>query len=150
MFGASWSRWSKFQEIRVTGDAIPVITQEAQNYSNAWAFAVGGEYQLTPELALRAGFTLDDTPSNDEHRSVRIPSDDRRIFSLGAGWTPIEDLTIDVAYSYLTEHTTKVEQSRSDHLASAATGGVPVGGTTYSANYKNEAHGIGAQLTYRF
>ncbi|MGO2133293.1 MAG: OmpP1/FadL family transporter, partial [Halomonas sp.] len=143
MFGASWSRWSKFQEINVTGDAIPQITQETQNYSNAWAFAAGGEYQLTPEWVLRAGLTLDDTPSNDEHRSVRIPSDDRRIFSLGAGWTPMEDLTIDVAYSYLTERTTDVEQVRSDHL-----GGI--GGTTYSAKYKNEAHGIGAQMTYRF
>lgn len=143
MFGASWSRWSKFQEINVTGDAIPQITQETQNYSNAWAFAAGGEYQLTPEWVLRAGLTLDDTPSNDQHRSVRIPSDDRRIFSLGAGWTPMEDLTIDVAYSYLTERTTDVEQVRSDHL-----GGI--GGTTYSAKYKNEAHGFGAQMTYRF
>lgn len=150
MFGASWARWSKFQEIRVTGDSIAEITQETQNYSNAWAFAVGGEYQLNPEWALRAGLSLDQTPTSDEHRSVRIPSDDRRIFSLGAGWTPIDALTVDVAYSYLTERSTHVEQSRSDHLASPATGGQPVGGTTYSADYKNEAHGFGAQLTYRF
>lgn len=143
MFGASWSRWSKFEEIRVTGNTIPEITKETQNYSNSWAFAMGGEYQLNPEWVLRAGLTLDDTPSNDQHRSVRIPSDDRRIFSLGAGWTPMEDLTIDVAYSYLTEHTTEVSQERSDHLNG-------VGGTTYSAKYKNEAHGFGAQMTYRF
>ncbi|MDR5900645.1 OmpP1/FadL family transporter [Halomonas icarae] len=150
MFGASWSRWSKFQEIRVIGDAIPVITDETQNYSNAWAFAVGGQYQLNPQWVLRAGLTLDETPSNDRHRSVRIPSDDRRIFSLGAGWTPTDSLTIDFAYSYLTEQATRIEQNRTDHLASPATGGVPVGGTTYAADYKNEAHGFGAQLTYRF
>jgi long-chain fatty acid transport protein len=136
MFGASWARWSKFQEIRVTGDTIDEITQETQNYSNSWAFAVGGEYQLNPQWALRAGLSLDQTPSNDKHRSVRIPSDDRRIFSLGAGWTPMDDLTVDLAYSYLTEHGTHVEQSR--------------GVNTYSADYKNEAHGFGAQLTYRF
>ncbi len=150
MFGASWSRWSKFQEIRVTGDARPEITNEEQNYRNAWAFAVGGEYQLNPTWVLRAGLTLDETPSNDQDRSVRIPSDDRRIFSLGAGWSPTENLTVDLAYSYLTERTTRVEQTRADHLASPATGGVPVGGATYSADYKNEAHGFGAQLTYRF
>ncbi|MEQ5800794.1 outer membrane protein transport protein [Halomonas sp. H10-9-1] len=150
MFGASWSRWSKFQQIRVTGDTIEEITNETQNYSNAWAFAVGGEYQLNPQWVLRAGLTLDDTPSNDQRRSVRIPSDDRRIFSLGAGWTPTDTLTIDFAYSYLTEHATRIEQTRADHLASPATGGVPVGGATYAADYKNEAHGFGAQLTYRF
>lgn len=150
MFGASWTRWSQFDQILVVNNQGEQITKETQNYSNAWAFAVGGEYQLNHQLALRAGLSIDNSPTNDEYRSVRIPSDDRRIFSLGAGWTPTDNLTLDFAYSYLTERGTHVEQERADLLASAATGGVPVGGATYSADYKNEAHGFGAQLTYRF
>ena len=150
MFGASWVRWSQFEEISIIGSQGNEITNEQQNYSNAWAFASGGEYQLTPTLALRAGVTLDFTPTNDQDRSVRIPSDERRIFSVGAGWSPTPDLTLDFAYSYLTERSTFVEQDRQDLLASAQTGGVPVGGATYSADYKNQAHGFGAQLTYRF
>ncbi|MGS2742630.1 OmpP1/FadL family transporter [Halomonas sp. LS-001] len=150
MFGASWTRWTRFQEIRVLGSQGNTITQETQNYTNAWAFATGGEYQLTPTLALRAGVSVDLTPTNDEFRSVRIPSGDRRIFSLGAGWSPTDSLTVDLAYSYLTERPTSVEQSREDLLASPATGGVAVGGANYSADYKNEAHGFGAQMTYRF
>lgn len=143
MFGASWTRWSRFEQILVTGSQGQQITQETQGYSNAWAFAVGGEYQLNPQLALRAGVSLDNTPTSDQHRSVRIPSDDRRIFSIGAGWTPIEDLTLDFAYSYLTERSTRVSQSRDDLYNG-------LGGATYTADYKNEAHGFGAQLTYRF
>lgn len=150
MIGTSWVRWSRFDQILVEGGAGDTITQEPQNYSNAWAFATGGEYQLTPTLALRAGVTLDFTPTNDEDRSVRIPSDDRRIFSIGAGWSPTPDMTLDFAYSYLTERGTFVEQERSDLLASPATGGAAVGGASYAADYKNEAHGFGAQLTYRF
>lgn len=149
MFGASWVRWSQFDEIRVTGDQIPNITDEQQNYSNAWAFASGGEYQLTPTLALRAGVTLDFTPTNDQDRSVRIPSDERRIFSIGAGWSPTPDLTLDFAYSYLTERSTFVEQDRQDLLTEYAPEQY-IGGATYSADYKNQAHGFGAQLTYRF
>ncbi|MDY7117092.1 outer membrane protein transport protein [Halomonas sp. SSL-5] len=150
MFGASWARWSQFDQILVENNQGDTITQETQNYSNSWAFAVGGEYQLTPAWALRAGLSIDNTPTSDEYRSVRIPSDDRRIFSLGAGWSPTDNMTLDFAYSYLTERGTHVEQERADLLASAATNGVPVGGATYSADYKNEAHGFGAQLTYRF
>ncbi|WP_083023212.1 OmpP1/FadL family transporter [Vreelandella lionensis] len=150
MFGASWVRWSQFEEISILGSQGNEITNEQQNYSNAWAFASGGEYQLTPTLALRAGVTLDFTPTNDQDRSVRIPSDERRIFSIGAGWSPTPDLTLDFAYSYLSERSTFIEQDRQDLLASAQTGGVPVGGATYAADYKNQAHGFGAQLTYRF
>lgn len=143
MAGASWVRWSRFERILVTGSQDQEITNEPQGYTNAWAFAVGGEYQLNPQLALRAGVTIDNTPTNDEDRSVRIPSDDRRIFSIGAGWSPTDDLTLDLAYSYLTERGTHVSQERDDSLNG-------LGGVTYSADYKNEAHGFGAQLTYRF
>lgn len=155
MAGASWTRWSRFDRILVEGEASPdAITNEEQSYSNAWAFAVGGEYQLNPQFALRAGVTIDNTPTNDATRSVRIPSDDRRIFSLGLGWTPVPDLTLDVAYSYLTERGTQLSQSKTDtfDLNSPM---LPPGSesqvtSNYSADYKNQAHGFGAQLTYRF
>ncbi|WP_043529231.1 OmpP1/FadL family transporter [Litchfieldella xinjiangensis] len=145
MFGASWTRWSRFDQIRVTDPRDTggePITYEQQAYSNAWAFAAGGEYQLNPQWVLRAGVTIDNTPTSDEFRSARIPSDDRRIFSLGAGWTPVDNLTVDLAYSYLTERSTQVDQERQD-----ASGFIT---STYTADYKNEAHGFGAQLTYRF
>ncbi|NIC05898.1 OmpP1/FadL family transporter [Billgrantia bachuensis] len=145
MLGASWTRWSRFDQILIEGESIPEITREVQNYSNAWAYGVGGEYQLNPQLALRAGVTLDFTPTSDQYRSVRIPSDDRRIFSIGAGWTPTENLTVDFAYSYLTERGTQVEQERTDSFS-----GTPPVTSTYASDYKNEAHGFGAQLTYRF
>ncbi|MFO7910132.1 MAG: outer membrane protein transport protein, partial [Halomonas sp.] len=139
MVGASWARWSRFDKILVEGENLGEITNEPQNYSNAWAFAVGGEYQLNSNWALRAGLAIDKTPTNDIDRSVRIPSDDRRIFSIGAGWTPIDNLTMDLAYSYLSERSTRVEQ------------GAPTDNRgEFGADYKNEAHGIGAQLTYRF
>ncbi|MCE8022566.1 OmpP1/FadL family transporter [Billgrantia aerodenitrificans] len=153
MAGASWVRWSRFDEIRVIdpNDADgPPITFEQQDYSNAWAYAVGGEYQLNPQLALRAGVTLDFTPTSDQYRSARIPSDDRRIFSIGAGWTPTDNLTLDFAYSYLTERSTRVDQERGDSVFVPGVGLVEGVTSTYSADYKNEAHGFGAQLTYRF
>ncbi|NYS60660.1 OmpP1/FadL family transporter [Vreelandella salicampi] len=145
MAGASWTRWDRFNEIRVADPNNPSgdpITFEEQDYSNAWAFAVGGEYQLNKQLALRAGLTIDKTPTSDEFRSARIPSDDRRIFSVGAGWTPVDNLTVDFAYSYLTERSTKVDQEREEINSPIV--------STYTADYKNEAHGFGAQLTYRF
>ncbi|AAN67310.1 MULTISPECIES: OmpP1/FadL family transporter [Pseudomonas] len=142
--GSTWTRWSRLENITVqndvpaplAGSAFQTITEE-QNWHDTWAHAIGASYKVNKEWVLRTGFTVDQSPTNNHDRSPRIPTGDRRIFSLGAGWSPNDDMTIDVAYSYLWEEDTKVNQ------VSATKG-------SYQAKYENSAHGIGASLTYRF
>ena len=56
--------------------------------------------------------------------------------SFGLGWNPTDDITVDLAYSYLWKKTLV----RREH---------PTKGV-YSADYENSAHGFGASLSYRF
>jgi len=142
--GSTWTRWSRLKDITVqndvpaplAGSAFQTITEE-QNWHDTWAHAIGASYKVNKEWVLRTGFTVDQSPTNNHDRSPRIPTGDRKVFSLGAGWSPTDDMTIDVAYSYLWEEDTKVNQ------VSATKG-------SYQAKYENSAHGIGASLTYRF
>jgi long-chain fatty acid transport protein len=87
------------------------ITEE-QNWHDTWAYAVGTSYQLNKEWVLRTGLTFDQSPTNNVDRSPRIPTGDRTIFSIGAGWSPTDDITIDVAYSYLKEESVKIPQRK--------------------------------------
>lgn len=115
--GSTWTRWSRLENITVqndvpaplAGSAFQTITEE-QNWHDTWAHAIGASYKVNKEWVLRTGFTVDQSPTNNHDRSPRIPTGDRRIFSLGAGWSPNDDMTIDVAYSYLWEEDTKVNQ----------------------------------------
>jgi long-chain fatty acid transport protein len=142
--GSTWTRWSRLENITVqndvpaplAGSAFQTITEE-QNWHDTWAHAIGASYKVNKEWVLRTGFTVDQSPTNNHDRSPRIPTGDRKVFSLGAGWSPNDDITIDVAYSYLWEEDTKVNQ------VSATKG-------SYQAKYENSAHGVGASLTYRF
>ena len=139
--GSTWTRWSRLESIVVENEApagypLKTITEE-QNWHDTWAHAIGASYKVNKEWVLRTGFTVDQSPTNNHDRSPRIPTGDRKVFSLGAGWSPNDDMTIDVAYSYLWEEDTKVNQ------VSATKG-------SYQAKYENSAHGIGASLTYRF
>ncbi|WP_296268870.1 OmpP1/FadL family transporter [Pseudomonas sp. UBA6562] len=142
--GSTWTRWSRLKDITVdnevprplVGSAFQTIKEE-QNWHDTWAHAVGASYKVNKQWTLRTGFSVDQSPTNNHDRSPRIPTGDRRIFSLGAGYSPTDDMTIDVAYSYLWEEDTKVNQ------ASATKG-------RYQAKYENSAHGLGASLTYRF
>ncbi|MNZ44076.1 putative outer membrane protein precursor [compost metagenome] len=141
--GSTWTRWSRLEAITVTNEVpAPIAGQfgtinEDQNWHDTWAHAIGASYKLNKEWVLRTGFTVDQSPTNNHDRSPRIPTGDRKVFSLGAGYSPTEDMTIDLAYSYLWEEDTKV------NLASPTKG-------SYNAKYENSAHGIGASLTYRF
>jgi long-chain fatty acid transport protein len=144
--GATWTRWSRLEDITVKNSGVSggalaprlfgTITEE-QNWHDTWAYALGTSYQLNKQWVLRTGLTFDQSPTNNDNRSPRIPTGDRTIFSLGAGYSPTEDITIDVAYSYLKEEDVKVRN------ASAL-------GQTYNAKYENSANGFGLGLTYRF
>ena len=142
--GSTWTRWSRLKEIRVENEGVPTILNgqfgtitEEQNWQDTWAHAIGASYQLNKEWVLRTGLSIDQAPTNNVDRSPRIPTGDRKIFSLGAGWSPTDDLTIDVAYSYLHEESVKVNNSNNR-------------GQTYNATYENSANGFGVGATYRF
>ncbi|MCM2462983.1 OmpP1/FadL family transporter [Pseudomonas sp. LARHCG127] len=147
--GSTWTRWSRLKEITVNNDGVTPATggafapgffssiTEEQNWHDTWAYAIGTSYQLNKQWVLRTGLTFDQAPTNNTDRSPRIPTGDRTIFSLGAGWSPTDDLTIDVAYSYLKEE--KVNVSGDNAL-----------GQSYNAKYENSANGFGVGATYRF
>jgi long-chain fatty acid transport protein len=147
--GATWTRWSRLKDITVNNDGVTPATggllgpsiagtiTEEQNWHDTWAYALGTSYQLNKEWVLRGGLTWDQSPTNNTDRSPRIPTGDRTIFSVGAGWSPNEDWTIDVAYSYLKEE--KVDIARANRL-----------GQRYSSEYENSANGFGVGATYRF
>lgn len=141
--GSTWTRWSRLKDITVQNSGVPgalagqfgKIT-EKQNWHDTWAHALGVSYKLNKQWVLRTGLSFDQSPVNNTDRSPRIPSGDRTIFSLGAGWSPIDDLTIDVAYSYLREEA--VNLNNIGH------------GQSYSAKYENWASAFGMGMTYRF
>ncbi len=133
--GATWTRWSQLQEITVQNSGAPAAfgtVSEDVKWNDVWSAAIGTSYQIRPDWVLRAGFTIDPSPTDNENRTARIPVSDRKILSLGAGWDINRDMTLDMAYSYLHESAGKVSYG------------------DYSAEYRNSAHGISTQLTYRF
>lgn len=137
--GSTWTRWSRLQEIRADNKGVGGLLagnlssiSEPQNWHDTWAHAVGAAYKLNPQWTLRAGLAVDQSPTNNTDRSPRIPTGDRKIVSLGTAWSPNDDVTIDLAYSYLMEDDAHIERD------------------DYRATYKNTAHGLGAQVTYRF
>ncbi|RRV11904.1 transporter [Stutzerimonas xanthomarina] len=142
--GAMWTRWSRFEAIVIENEGmspmLPSSVQtivEEQDWHDTWSYAIGAAYKLNRTWTLRSGLAFDQSPTNNEHRSPRIPTGDRTAVSFGLAWNPTDDVTVDLAYSYLWEEDTKVRRE------------TPTRGV-YNATYENSAHGFGAALSYRF
>jgi len=137
--GATWTRWQRFDELRIKNRGGPDIV-EPEKWKNVWGYAVGADYRINEQWLVRAGAAIDESPIPSAYRTVRIPSADRRVLALGASWTPMPALSVDIAYGYLKEDRARINQTRDFQ-------GVPF---NYQARYKNKAHLMAVQLTYRF
>lgn len=140
----SLTQWSVLEKLVIKngGSASgPFLTStEELDWKDSWAYSVGADWKAGDALTLRAGLGIDKTPVTDAHRSVRVPSEDRTVFSLGMSYAINDKISIDAAYLFLKEDTSHVDVSK------PSTNG-PV---TYSADYKGMGHLIGAQLNMKF
>ncbi|MBK6756173.1 MAG: outer membrane protein transport protein [Moraxellaceae bacterium] len=140
----SLTQWSVLENLVIKnggGASGPFKSStEELDWKDSWAYSVGADWKAGDALTLRAGLGIDKTPVSDAHRSVRVPSEDRMVATLGLSY-PINDSTsIDVAYMFLKEDTAHVDVSKT----------TPAGPVTYSADYKGMGHLIGAQLNMKF
>ena len=104
--------WSKFNNITIKlSDGTPSLFT-AENYRNTWSAALGGEYQLTAPLKLRAGVKYDETPTTDGFRDTRVPDGDRFWVSAGLNYRISERMNIDAGYSHIFVKSTPVNVTR--------------------------------------
>jgi len=110
MAGAEWSNWSRFEEATLTFDDVeePLPFE----WNDGWFFSLGGEFDVTERLALRAGIGYELSPIDEETRPYRLPDSDRLWLSAGGTFKASERFSFDVGYTFI-----KTEEA--DLLASA-------------------------------
>ncbi len=105
-----YTGWDVFKQIQLvnvaarnptTGVNTPAKSTAAQNYNNAWRFALGANYRVNEKLMMRGGFGYDQTPTNDIDRDVRLPDADRWALSIGAHYAVNPEIDVDLGYTYL-------------------------------------------------
>jgi len=107
MADVTWTNWSRFDELRIEFDTnnngvtlADSVTTES--WDDSWRYSLGATYNPNESLALRAGVAYDVEAIPDaEHRTPRIPGDDRTWVAVGAGYRLTDRLTFDLAYAHL-------------------------------------------------
>ncbi|MEI2383825.1 outer membrane protein transport protein [Breoghania sp. JC706] len=96
-----WTNWSRLKEPAVVLDNGVQLRTLPFNYDDSWFFALGGEYDWNQDLTLRAGVAYEMSPIDEDIRSLRLPDSDRVWLSAGLSYKPMENLSLDLGYTYI-------------------------------------------------
>lgn len=103
MADVTWTNWSLFKEVRIRYDNPSQpdgVTTTIWN--DSWRYSLGLTYAPKPAWKLRAGVAFDQSPVRDpEHRTPRIPCEDRFWTALGVSYAPTKTMTLDAGYVHI-------------------------------------------------
>jgi long-chain fatty acid transport protein len=148
-----WTNWSRIGTsiINQPNGAPAVIlaglgggtVQLPFQYEDGWFFAVGGEYQWTDRLTVRAGVAYEKSPITDDVRIPLLPDNDRYWASIGATWIVGGGLAFDLAYSHVFVKDAPIN-------ISLASGNPWFDGVSYDGNVKSHIDIVSLALKYRW
>ena len=142
--------WSTYDRLVVQSNSILALTGgvtntsiEEKDWKNTWTFRIGGQYKLSDQWKLRAGYVYDQTPVPSDRFETRVSDSDRQGLTFGAGYTG-GNFTIDAAYLYLHFNNRTITNS----IAGQPSGSAPI--TSLDGTYKGTAHLLGVTVAYKF
>lgn len=97
---ATFTRWSKIDTVNVmasgsTLDSLPF------KFDDTWRISFGANYRYSEQWTFKGGVAWDETPVQDQYRTVRLPDNTRKWVSLGAKYAITNKAAVDVGYSHL-------------------------------------------------
>ena len=138
MADASWTRWSRFEELRINSDVESLNSVKEEDWENSMRYGLGVEYKANDRWSWRAGVAYDETPiPNAQRRTPRIPDSDRTWLALGASYHYSDNIILDAAYTHIFMKDTSIDDTDAN-------------GNQLIGRYKNSVDIVGVQLRWLF
>jgi long-chain fatty acid transport protein len=153
-FGEKWQLLGDLQYTHwSTVDAINVVnsnngaTRETLrfDFDDAWRIALGANYFSSDKWTFRGGLAWDQSPVNDQNRTVRLPDNDRFWVALGVQYKFGKDGkggALDFGYSHIFVQSPSINQTRQQP-------GSPIVNNV-TGEYDSSVDVIGVQFTWTF
>ena len=133
--------WSSLHDVTIKRDTGTVVGSEPFDWKDTDFFSIGAEFDISDAFTIRGGVAQDESPTNDTHRTPRLPDADRMLYSIGATWNMSESLSIDAAFQRIT-----IENPTINLPVDAAAGNT----STLVGEFEGHANLFGVSMQYRF
>jgi long-chain fatty acid transport protein len=143
----TWTHWGVLDQINIVNTANGATRDQLLlKFQDAWRLSLGLNYHVSESWTLRGGLAWDQSPVQDQTRTVRLPDNDRYWLALGASYRPAKTgLGFDVGYAYIWFPSTSINMTRTQFGVPAA-----LGTSTVVGDYKNFANVLAVQVSYTF
>lgn len=152
-FDAQLTGWNTYRQLDIEFPSpLSGFNQNIpKNYSNAWCFKLGAQYELTKRFDIRAGLMVDTSPVNKDYYNPETPGMTKIEPTVGFSFRPIPRLSIDFAFMYI--HGMGIDGAKcgyEDLLLKSA--GLPEAAyqKTFTADYKVHAFAPSLGISYSF
>lgn len=137
-----WTGWSSFDTIPLTFEEETLNQTRREGYENTGAVHVGGAYEATEALTVRAGYLFNQSAAPDRTVTPLLPEANRNHLTAGLSWHIIPSTTLNVAYQYLGQN------DRRGRVRGARPGeNNPTAEDLNSGLYSFNAHLVGTTVT---
>lgn len=97
----SWTRWNRFRKLNIHFHNQIPNAEVHEDFHNTMRYAIGLNYLLNRWWTFRVGFAFDNSPTDNSHRTTRLPDADRTWYSLGLQYAILKSLKLNLGYSYI-------------------------------------------------
>lgn len=99
----TWTRWSQFKALSIMRDngSNSAVGTTQEHWNNTLRYSLGLNYRYSEAVKLRTGIAYDEEAIDNNHRTARIPGNDRIWLSFGASWQYSPQTRFDAGYAHL-------------------------------------------------
>lgn len=99
----TWTRWSQFKTLSIMRDngSNTAVGTTQEHWNNTLRYSVGLNYRYSDTIKLRTGVAYDQEAIDNNHRTARIPGNDRIWLSFGASWQSSPRTRFEAGYAHL-------------------------------------------------
>jgi len=144
MATAIYTGWRSMDELRINFDDSQSDQSDSVltfDFEDQWFYSVGGTYQYSDQLILRAGIAYDNSPVKDEFRSVRTPDGDRKWLSFGGTYDYSKSTSITASYTHVMIEDVTVDRDGTGEDAARG---------AFNADYESSANVISLAMNMEF
>ncbi|MBB4284364.1 OmpP1/FadL family transporter [Roseospira goensis] len=108
----AWTNWSLFDELAVDAE-VGADSRTVENWHDTVFASIGALWRPNEHWTFRAGVAYDMSPIPDEHRTARIPGEDRYWLAGGVSYNFEDWLTVDVGYTHIFVNESSIDETTS-------------------------------------